>query len=770
MIRTNPAKGLGVEPRWKQIGWEEAIAIVAERVRDLWKGSGGREGEVIWASFDYWGSPRTRSVETAFMSVLGGLFMPLAADCFCGNAVHPPSYLNTASFEITPDAEYARYFLLIGAQAGSIIHYDTMNVARHIAEKRPGSVKVTVVDPVCSYAASKAEEWIPIRPGTDAAFLLCMVNLLVNEYKVYDDKFLKQKTNAPYLIQGDGVYLRDPETHKPLVWDSDHRRAKPFDSDVGDFALEGTFRVDGEDCKPAFQLLKEHATKYSPRYVSEVTTIPSETLKRIARELGEAASIGSTITVDGVEMPHRPVAVVWYRGLSAHRHSYLAGLAAMLLATLLGSVQVPGGIKGEHPVAETVSTDGLLTAQSHESKGAPYPPRPVVKPSRIDLYELFPVAVYSNPMMLPMLLEPEKFGVDPDQLVKPKMMFVYKNNPVKNTVSPEYAAEALKRIPFIVTFDLEPNETTQLADVVFPDLHYLERLAEGMFSGVDEPGYWYAPKPAVHPPFGAPHDRMVSIGQVFLAIAERAGIISEIYRTLNRLWRLVGTPYELKPESRYDYAELIGRRLKVSLGPDRGLDWLLSKEGGLIVGKATPQELYRGAFRTARLHVYFEFMLGAGKAVQTVTSGLGLPWDTSDYQALPDWKPCLSFSRKSDEYDLFVVNYKVPVQAHGLSRTQPILRQLGGARGHDYALIHVDTGRRKGLRDGDEIYIQTVKGSRIKTRVRFSGRVHPEVIATTQHKLSGTEDFNALLNLDKETVDFVGCAVDSCLLAKVSKA
>lgn len=47
-------------------------------------------------------------------------------------------------------------------------------------------------------------EWIPIKPATDAAFLLGMMNIIIKE-KLYDEDFLPKYTNAPILIQLNGV-------------------------------------------------------------------------------------------------------------------------------------------------------------------------------------------------------------------------------------------------------------------------------------------------------------------------------------------------------------------------------------------------------------------------------------------------------------------------------------------------------------------------------------------------------------------------------------
>lgn len=780
LLRTNPEKGLGIDPKWKEIQWDEAISIVAEKLRkslDASRSQSSKNSEelfnvrlagsnrILLTTFDHWAT--VQGATFCWAKAADAFIHALSAPVYCGNAVHPPSYLNTATFEIFPDGEYARYFLLIGSQAGSAINYDVMNMARNIAEKRPSEVKVVVVDPMCGYAASRAEEWVPIRPGTDAAFILALVNLLINEYGIYDRVFIKNKTNAPYLVGDDGQYLRDSKTQKPLVYDASNQRAVPFDQPVDDYALEGEFLVGDKRCKPGFQLLKEHVRKYTPEFASAITTIAAETIKRIAREMGEAATIGSTIEIDGVTIPHRPVSVAWYRGLSAHRHSFLAGFAALLLPTLLGAIQVPGGITG-HPVQEEyVTEDGLMAAKTW--LGAPYPPRQVKAPSRVDVFELFPVAVYSATLILPALLDPERWGLTPERYVKPEILFTFRNNPVKSTFAPEMAFEALKQIPFIVAFNIKPDETMSVADIVFPELHHFEKLSENLSLRVGEPGYWYGARPVVKPPYDAPYDRLVNNAQVLLEIADKAGFLSDVYRKMNEVWKLVGTEYELDPIAKYGYDDLIDRRLRSWLGQEHGLNWMLGPHGGLLKWATKPQERWRGAFRDGRIHLYYEFMIQAGRQVADEIERIKIPWDTGDYQPLPDFKPCPSYLKRNEEYDLYVINYKVPVQSHSFGKTNPLLRNLVEYHGLDISLMNPETALRKGIHEGDRVMIETIDGKKGSSVIGLSERIHPEVLATMQTRLSKGLDYNSLVSFNDDSFDFVGTAIDSCLLAKVIK-
>lgn len=792
LIRTNKEKGLNVDPKWKEISWDEAFQIVSDKVRDALAKTELEAGErlrrrptgpdfhigslqanrwsqrIIVDTFDLWS--HHSGVQLAWIRAANAFRCVLSAECYCGNAVHPPSHLNTATFEVTVDPEYSKYILLVGAQAGSIIHYDTMNVARHIAENRPGGIKVVVVDPMAGYAASKAEEWVPIRPGTDAAFLLGITNLLLNEYGIYDVKFLKEKTNGPYLVGEDGHYVRSKTSGKPLVWDQAEGRPKEFDDPaVRDYALEGVFLVDGRSSRPSFEIVKTHLKKYTPELVSEITTIPQDTLRRLAREIGEAACIGKTITIDGQELPYRPFSMAWYRGFSAHRHSFIAGLAAILLPTVLGAIQVPGGVRGEPGYPEYVTKDGLMAPETE--LGSPYPPREVSKPTRVDAYELFPVSVYSTQIIPALLNYPERFGIDMKDFVWPDVMFIWRDNAVKNTYSPEMVARGLGKIPFIVSFCIELDETANaLADIVFPDTHHLEKLSWELYLRIDEPGYWYCAKPAVKPPFESPWDNLVNTDQILLEIAKRAGFLRDVYDALNEGWKLKGTPNELDPGGDYTYQELGDRRLKSWLGPDKGSEWLMSDEGGLLVWGAKPDEKYKGAFRKGRIHVYFEFMLNAKEQLDKVVKELGVRWDTSDYQPLPDWKPCPAYTKRDNNYNLFLINYKNPVTAHSVGITNPMAKQLLSSRGHlDSVLIHPQTAAGFGIREGDEIIVENWKGTKQRGIAHLTERIHPETIAASQHKLKKGINFNFLVVLDDDTLDYVGGAIDACLLVKVCK-
>ena len=83
--------------------------------------------------------------------------------------------------------------ILVGTQFGIATRGSYNHNALDMAEARERGMKLVSVDPVGGYAASKANEWIPIRPGTDAALALSMLHVLLNELHIYDEHFLKHQ-------------------------------------------------------------------------------------------------------------------------------------------------------------------------------------------------------------------------------------------------------------------------------------------------------------------------------------------------------------------------------------------------------------------------------------------------------------------------------------------------------------------------------------------------------------------------------------------------
>lgn len=216
--------------------------------------------------------------------------------------------------------------------------------------------KIVVISPEYSPPASKADYWIPIRPQTDTALLLCVTKLLIDQKK-YDEAFVKQFTDFPLLVRTDNlnrvsaadvfenyvpidlskgasvkVQGLTPEQRKRLgdyvVWDKKTSRLVAISrDDVGahvaekglDPALEGTFKitlVDGKtiEVMPLFEMYKVHLRDYDLDSVAEITKAPKNLIQQLADDI---ATIKPCAIHQGEGINH------WFHATEANRASYL---------------------------------------------------------------------------------------------------------------------------------------------------------------------------------------------------------------------------------------------------------------------------------------------------------------------------------------------------------------------------------------------------------------------------------------------------------------
>lgn len=764
--RSNPEKGRAVDPQWRAISWDDALTIIAEKLKQT---PGNR---LLTAGLDFQLTLMYACFGAAFGAPVhwfGG------SGYYCGNALHSVTYMTTGAFYAEPDFDHCQLCLLFGTQLGFLINTNATPLAVRMAEARARGMKVVAIDPVCGQAGSKADQWIPIRPGTDGALALAMLNLLVNHFQTYDVGFLKSYTNASYLIGHDGHYVRDEGSGKPLIWDSKEDRDKPYDDpSLADPALVGEYQVQGQHCQPAFALVKEHLKQYELEKVSRITTIPGQTILDLAEEFGRSAHIGSTIVVDDKELPYRPVACAWNRGAIAHKNAMATGVAIQFLNMVVGAIDVPGGILGTNPVgpfwAPKEGPDGFMVpADTQMAVDPAYPARPVSRPATAEAKELFPVAPYASPLFEHVSREPEKFGLASGG---PELLLRTHSNLIFACAQPEGLAESLKKIPLLVSCAHHLDETTDYSDLVLPEAHYLERLApfpnrpnEHLVPG---PGVWYW---TMGQPVVEPYGEARSWAEVLLELAYRAGRGPDLIKMLNVIRGL-----KLDTTKEYSWEEIIDVWARTWFGPEHDLAFF-KERGLLITRKKKVEEAYPRPFLKQRVPIYLEHFIAAGEAVAKETEKLGLDWDVSGYQPLPDWHACLGDEKKDSGFDLYVVNYKLPFHSFSFTVQNPWLDEL--SQRHPWAyhiLVNEGTARAKGIGDGDLICLESSAG-KVKGQARITQCVHPEVVAvagTFGHWAEGMPvakgkgvHFNSLVPNQLERIDPVSAALDCCIKVKI---
>ncbi|MDP2727404.1 MAG: molybdopterin-dependent oxidoreductase, partial [Dehalococcoidia bacterium] len=359
--------------------------------------------------------------------------------------------------------------------------------------------------------------------------------------------------NGPYLIKKEnGRYIRDEATQKPMMWDPIAGQAKPYDATFQDVALEGEYQVQGVACKTTFQALKEHVQQCTPEWAAPITTISAATIRRLAREFGDAARIGSTITIEGHVLPWRPAAIHWYAGISQHTNGYITSMALQMINTVVGNLHVPGGVVGEGTILDypygsanlwsgrdsmPTDVDGLFFPSLYARGGGfmqtGYPARKIEPPKTHSAGELFPLSLGVGSAVLEAnSLHPESFN---HKIPLPKVMLGRHASDMTNKGNPQEMAQILGKI-FQISCEPLIDETAEFADIFFPAPMRLERLQVG----ASFPGYGGATLNLRHfcvnlaqPVLPSPTREMLDI---WSELAERLGILSDFNRSINVVW------------------------------------------------------------------------------------------------------------------------------------------------------------------------------------------------------------------------------------------
>ncbi len=180
-----PLKNVGKRgaPKWKRISWEEALNECASKL----KGIVDKYGPHGLAMFPHGASAK---YPMHFFEKTVGTPNVSEASFFQCRGIRDTAYvatIGTAPGE-NVDMPNAKVIMLLGGHFGENVHVS--HLKRYLKGLENGA-KLIVVDPRFSASAGKADIWVKIKPGTDTAFLLAIMNYLIQNDK-YDKKFVEE--------------------------------------------------------------------------------------------------------------------------------------------------------------------------------------------------------------------------------------------------------------------------------------------------------------------------------------------------------------------------------------------------------------------------------------------------------------------------------------------------------------------------------------------------------------------------------------------------
>lgn len=210
------------EGKFRKASWDEALDIVAQNMLDI-KDKYGPEA-MVFSSTHNLSQTQFENLLYAFGSPNYGTQRSL-----CFNAMVAAFLLTYGVEEPSRNYDSVEFILMVGRNMMEAISTSETSELSHAIDR---GAKLVYLDPRFTKTAAKATEWLPIRPGTDSAFLLAMINVIVTN-ELADCEFVRQ-----YVVGCDGI--------------------------------------------------QEAMSPYTPEWAAGITGVPAETIERIAREYAAA--------------------------------------------------------------------------------------------------------------------------------------------------------------------------------------------------------------------------------------------------------------------------------------------------------------------------------------------------------------------------------------------------------------------------------------------------------------------------------------------------
>lgn len=712
MKRTNPNKGMDQDPKWVEISWDEAFQTLTDKLAKI---KSENPSKLVWhhghGKYTI-GDQFPKAFAAAF-----GTPNVVHRTTTCESSRHVADELTWGYHGHLPDLEYTQLYLAFGSNPFEGEQWSRW-LDHAIMDGKERGMKMIVIEPRLSHIAAKADEWIPVRPGKDVVLILALAKLLIDA-KTIDVPFLTTYTNATQLVGEDGLILKDAEG-KPMVWDSASGfTAKSYDDPGAVPALTGTYQVNDKPYRTAFQVLVDSLKDMTPEYAEEVAGVPAARIRSLAQEIAKAADIGSTMVIDGQSIRYRPVVAYTFRGLAAKEFGVQNSRAALILNMLIGSPDAVGGLH----LHDVMKNPAYLEASKCE-----YPPK------RVDLAKTvyFPHGHHDVCQQVQYtVMDPKAYGLG----YTPEMQIFFATNRPFSTSDAIKQQDGMKKT-FNVVIDIVNTETCQFADMVLPDLTYLEAWH---FS----PTRWTPNRKhtAIRQPmanvYNIPHDAT----SILWELAKRLGIRDAYVDNLNKNWGLKEhtfqkgrdyTPREMvevlwedKAHKPFQYALDNGFSGKKVDTKARYLSGLEAKCKG--VGKP-------------RMKLYADQLIESyAKVEKTVKANnianINLAAFKVAYAPLPMKEHAFPTPhREAKDYPLYLITHKRMYRNQaGNTAHNPILNFAIGADANENAIaVNADTARSMGLKDGDTVVVESRVG-KAKGKVKLTQGIRPDTIAISYH-------------------------------------
>ncbi|MFI5395751.1 MAG: molybdopterin-dependent oxidoreductase [Candidatus Binatia bacterium] len=338
--------------KWERISWEQALNEIADLMIDTITKEG--TDRIIWSLGPLYTFGPMSAGQMRLLLQLDSSQLDMNMEIGDGHQGAAQTFGKMIAERSLDDYFSSDVILVWGCNP----LYTQIPNAHFWTEARYKGAHIVTISPDYNASAIHADEWITLKPGSDAAFALSLAQVIVSE-KLHDDAFLREQTDMPFLVRTDsGRFLRQSDMVKDgsvdvlYVYDQQAKTIiePPRDTlSLGAIvpALDGTYdakTLSGPvKVRPVFALLRELLEReYKPEHTTHATGVPATIVRGLARRIGKAKAV-SNVTSSNI---------------SKYYHGNLMERAQILVFALCGHMGKKGSGFSAFPF---LSQDGTET-------------------------------------------------------------------------------------------------------------------------------------------------------------------------------------------------------------------------------------------------------------------------------------------------------------------------------------------------------------------------------------------------------------------------
>ncbi|WP_392552818.1 formate dehydrogenase-N subunit alpha [Orbus wheelerorum] len=344
--------------KWQKISWNDAIDRIArlmkaDRDKNLLEKNDKGTTVNRWTTTG-WLVTSAASNETGWLAfkiarALGMLTLETQARVCHGPSVSSlaATYGRGAMTNNWNDIKNANVVIVMGGNAAEA---HPVGFKWAMEAKIKNGAELIAIDPRFHRTASVADQYVPIRSGSDITFLLGVINYLITHDEVNHD-YLLTHSNASLLVRDD--YSFNEKDGLFTGYDEHTRKydqsSWTYQTDENGYALRDK-TLQNPRC--VWNLLKNHVSRYTPEVVNNITGTPIDSFIHVCK------SLASTKTND------RAATFLYALGWTQHSYGSQIIRCAAMIQLLLGNIGVMGGginaLRG-HSNIQGLTDVGLLS-------------------------------------------------------------------------------------------------------------------------------------------------------------------------------------------------------------------------------------------------------------------------------------------------------------------------------------------------------------------------------------------------------------------------